>query len=76
MHVVRNAVGDGKANDTQAVQDALDLGGVVVLESGKTYRCGSLRIHSETELCIETGGGVACKRRHQGLPVPGGHRHG
>jgi polygalacturonase len=72
MHVVKNAVGDGKANDTQAVQDALDLGGVVVLESGKTYRCGSLRIHSETELCIEPGAVLLASDDIKDYLSPGG----
>lgn len=55
MTQILNAVGDGKADDTKVVQEALDKRGLVVFESGKTYLCSSLIIHSDTTLYFEPG---------------------
>lgn len=54
------AIGDGQANDTAAVQAAIDActaggGGRVRLASGKTFLCGSLVMKSNVELHVEAG---------------------
>ncbi|MCD7859871.1 MAG: glycosyl hydrolase family 28 protein [Firmicutes bacterium] len=54
------AVGDGAANDTAAIQSAIDAcrssgGGRVVLPGGRTYRCGALALCSNLELHLEMG---------------------
>lgn len=54
------AVGDGTHNDTAAIQVAVDAcnengGGRVLLESGHTYRCGTLVLKSYVELHLEMG---------------------
>lgn len=52
-----NAVGNGKAMDTQAIQKAVDdcnMGDVVYLPAG-IYRTGALRLHSNMELYLEEG---------------------
>lgn len=46
--------GDGQADDTAAVQSALDRGGLVILPAG-CYSCGSLRLRSHTTLRLEAG---------------------
>lgn len=55
MTRITDAIGDGRADDTKAVQQALDKKGLVVFESGKTYLCSSLIIHSDTTLYFEPG---------------------
>ena len=54
------AVGDGKADDTKAVQLALDTandngGGRVVLPGGHTYYCRSLFLRANVELHLQQG---------------------
>ncbi len=54
------AVGDGVHNDTAALQAAVDAcsaggGGRVLLEGGRTYRCGTLVLRSYVELHLEMG---------------------
>lgn len=54
------AVGDGVQNDTKAIQACIDAchaagGGKVILEGGKTYRAGTLVLHSFVELHLEMG---------------------
>lgn len=54
------AVGDGIRNDTFAIQAAVDAchengGGRVLLEGGRTYRCGTLILKSYVELHLEMG---------------------
>ncbi len=54
------AIGDGKMNDTAALQCAIDAcaangGGRVLLECGHTYLCGSLQLRSFVELHLEAG---------------------
>lgn len=54
------AIGDGKHNDTAAIQAAIDTccdhgGGRVILPSGKTFRCGALVLHSNLELHLQMG---------------------
>ncbi len=53
-------VGDGVADDTAALQAAVDEvanrgGGRVTLRAGHTYRCGSLRLRDHVELHLEGG---------------------
>ncbi len=54
------AFGDGRSDDTRAIQAALDKcrdsgGGRVVIPAGRTFRSGYLRIGSYTDLYLETG---------------------
>lgn len=54
------AVGDGKNNDAKAIQAAIDDctangGGVVVLESGKTYYSDSIQLKKNVELHLQKG---------------------
>ncbi len=54
------AVGDGTANDTAAIQSAIDVcrkngGGRVTLPGGHTYRTGALMLCSNLELHLEMG---------------------
>lgn len=54
------AVGDGRHNDTAAIQTAIDTcrqngGGTVVLPGGKIYRSGALVLCSNLELHLEMG---------------------
>ena len=53
------AVGDGRTNDTAAIQAAIDAcaetGGRVVLPAGHVYRCGFVRLRSDLELHIPMG---------------------
>jgi len=57
---IPQAKGDGVANDTAAIQSAIDLcaargGGTVVLEGGKTYLSGTIELKSHVELHFESG---------------------
>lgn len=54
------AAGDGKANDCEAIQKAIDDcsengGGTVVLESGKTYYSSSIALKKGVELHLQKG---------------------
>ena len=54
------AIGNGQADDTAAVQAAIDAcsaggGGRVLLAAGKTFRAGSLVMKSNVELHLEAG---------------------
>ncbi len=54
------AVGDGKTNDAEAIQAALDAcayagGGRVVLEGGHTYYSASIHLRPSVELHLEKG---------------------
>lgn len=54
------AAGDGAANDAPAIQAAIDDcsgrgGGRVVLESGRTYYAGSIRLKPHVDLHLERG---------------------
>lgn len=54
------ARGDGRANDTAAIQAALDAcraagGGTVIAPAGQTYRSGTLVLGDNVELHIERG---------------------
>ncbi|GAB4491715.1 MAG: glycoside hydrolase family 28 protein [Anaerolineales bacterium] len=54
------ALGDGRADDTAAVQAAIEAcsaggGGRVLLTGGKTFRAGSLVMKSNVELHLEAG---------------------
>ena len=48
------AVGDGRVNDTAAVQAAINAGGMVCFPPG-TYLCGTLYLKSHGGLHLETG---------------------
>ncbi|MDQ2851301.1 MAG: glycosyl hydrolase family 28 protein [Actinomycetota bacterium] len=54
------AVGDGRADDTGAVQATIDAchadgGGRVVIPTGGTFRCGTIALRSGIELHLEAG---------------------
>jgi len=58
--IIPRAVGDGKADDTAAIQAAIDAcaaqgGGTVLLENGKTYLSGTLELRSNLELHLQPG---------------------
>lgn len=69
-HNTLGAAGDGIADDTRAVQGALDRGGVVSLPAGR-YSCGTLFLRSHTTLRLEEGA-VLLGRPDLGLfpPIP------
>ena len=46
------AVGDGVANDTRAIQSAIDAGGSVYFPAG-TYRTGTLYLRSDGGLLLD-----------------------
>ena len=48
------AVGDGIADDTRALQSALDQGGLIIVPAGN-YSCGTLVLRSHTTLRLEAG---------------------
>ncbi len=48
-----NAIGDGKSDDTIAIQRAIDNNDIVVFESGKIYKTGSLILHENSNLHFE-----------------------
>ena len=54
------AVGDGKTNDAQALQKAIDAcsaagGGTVLVPAGSTYLAGPFNFKPHVELYVETG---------------------
>lgn len=54
------AKGDGRTYDTVPIQETIDRahrqgGGIVVLEGGRTYLCGTIRLRSHVELHIAMG---------------------
>lgn len=54
------AVGDGRSDDTAAVQAAIDAahaqgGGQVVIPAGRSFRCGTISLRSGIELHLEAG---------------------
>ena len=53
MHNVKDfgAIGNGIANDTAAVQRAIDAGGMVYFPAG-TYLCGTLFLIQDFHICI------------------------
>jgi polygalacturonase len=62
------AVGDGRADDSAAVQAAIDAahgdgGGRVVLAAGHSYRCGSIELKSHIELHLEPGSRLVAATR-------------
>ena len=56
MHNVKDfgAIGNGIANDTAAVQRAIDAGGMVYFPAG-TYLCGTLFLKSDGGLYLDSG---------------------
>ena len=68
------AKGNGKALDTMAIQEALDEcsgkdnGGVVELESGKTYLSGTLRLPSKVTLRLLKGSTLQASTSVSALP--------
>jgi hypothetical protein len=75
MHVVRTPSETEKRMTPTAVQDALDLGGVVVLESGKTYRVARFASIRKPSCALNR---VRCclQATTSGTTCPRGHRHG
>lgn len=64
------AVGDGKAMDTQAIQQAIDAcaaggGGTVLLAAGKTFLAGSFALRGHVELHVETGAALLASTRSE-----------
>ncbi|MGI6495583.1 MAG: glycoside hydrolase family 28 protein [Kiritimatiellia bacterium] len=55
------AVGDGIANDTAAIQRAVDSGGVALLPPG-TYRSGTIHLRSHGGLHLECGSTLLASR--------------
>ena len=53
------AVGNGKANDTAALQRALDCGGTVFIQGGR-YLTGTLYLKSNTSLILEDDAVLVC----------------
>ncbi|MGI5852285.1 MAG: glycoside hydrolase family 28 protein [Clostridiales bacterium] len=54
------AIGDGKVNDTSAIQDAIDScnkagGGRVIVPAGYTFLSGTLKMRSNVEFHVERG---------------------
>src|ERR1039457_945013 len=64
------AAGDGRHNDTKAVQAAIDAaagGGRVYLHNG-SFLCGSLRLKSNVALHLETGAVLLGSARPEDYP--------
>lgn len=70
-----NAVGDGKANDTAAIQSAIDdcgglaEGGTVLLPSGGTFKTGSLWLRSNLTFRVEDGATLLGSDDHDDYPI-------
>ncbi len=70
------AVGDGRRNDTAAVQAAIDTchengGGKVILDGGHTYRTGALVLRSYVELHLEMGAVLKGSDNLEDFNLPG-----
>ena len=74
------AVGDGAADDSSAIQSAIDAcsangGGRVVLESGKTYASASLILKPNVELHLERGSVLKSSRNLNSYFRPNAGQH-
>jgi len=65
------AKGDGRSNDTAAIQRAIDSAAGTVLFPSGTYRCFSLRLRSHITLHLDSGCTLlAAEGEHYDLPEP------
>jgi len=67
----KDAIGDGINNDTLAIQNAIDQNDIVIFESGKTYKTGSLVLHDNLHLHFEKNSVLLASDRIEDYIKPG-----